>query len=86
MDYTYRMKLNYSFIIHVYNRPQEIMELLDSFLGLRTEEDYEIVIVEDGSSERSEDIVAVYLDRLNISYYYKENYCPRASRFFFKYL
>ena len=74
------MKLNYSFIIPVYNRPQEVLELLDSFLGLQYNGEFEIVIIEDGSSEKSEDIVEVYQDRLNISYYYKSNSGPGASR------
>ena len=74
------MKLDYSFIIPVYNRPQEIMELLDSFLGVKFKNDFEIVIVEDGSIETSEGIVSSYSDRLNISYYYKENTGPGASR------
>ena len=43
------------------------MELLDSFLGLQFKEVFEIVIVEDGSSERSEDIISVYLDKFNIA-------------------
>jgi glycosyltransferase involved in cell wall biosynthesis len=76
------MKLNYSFIIPVYNRPQEVMELLDSFLDLQFKERFEIVIIEDGSSEKSEDIISVYSDRLNISYYYKDNSGPGASRNF----
>ena len=63
------MKLNHSFIIPVNNPPQEVMELLDSFIGFQFKEDYEIVIVEDGSSERSEDIISVYSDKLNISYF-----------------
>ena len=46
-----------------------MMELLDSFIGFQFKEDYEIVIVEDGSSERSEDIISVYSDKLNISYF-----------------
>jgi len=74
------MKLDYSFIIPVYNRPQEVMELLDSFLGLQFHDEFEIVIIEDGSSEKSEDIVESYSDRLNISYYFKENSGPGASR------
>ena len=74
------MKIDYSFIIPVYNRPQEIMELLDSFLGLQFTDSFEIVIVEDGSYETSEDIVSSYSDRLDISYFYKENSGPGASR------
>ena len=74
------MKIDYSFIIPVYNRPQEIMELLDSFLGLQFTDSFEIVIVEDGSYETSEDIVSSYSDRLDISYFYKDNSGPGASR------
>ena len=44
-----------SFIIPVFNRPQEIKELLDSFVGLNTNLDYEIVIVEDGSTKTCKD-------------------------------
>ena len=74
------MKIDYSFIIPVYNRPQEIMELLDSFLDLQFTDSFEIVIVEDGSYETSQDIVSSYSDRLDISYFYKENSGPGASR------
>jgi glycosyltransferase involved in cell wall biosynthesis len=74
------MKLDYSFIIPLFNRPQEVLELLDSFLELQFNGEFEIVIIEDGSSEKSEDIVEVYSDRLNISYYYNENSGPGASR------
>jgi glycosyltransferase involved in cell wall biosynthesis len=56
------------------------MELLDSFLGLQFTDSFEIVIVEDGSYETSEDIVSSYSDRLDISYFYKENSGPGASR------
>ena len=72
--------LNYSFIIPVYNRPEEIEELLQSFLGLETNLDFEIVIVEDGSFVSSEKIVQDYQSKLNISYYYKENTGPGFSR------
>ena len=41
---------------------------------------YEIVIVEDGSTEASEDIIMNYKDRLNISYFYKDNSGPGDSR------
>ncbi len=74
------MQLSFSFIIPVYNRPQEIKELLESFTELLFTEDYEIVIIEDGSSETSEAIVNTFKDALNIAYYYKENSGPGASR------
>ncbi|MDC8004965.1 glycosyltransferase [Aureisphaera galaxeae] len=74
------MELSYSFIIPVYNRPQEIKELLDSFLNVAFEREYEIVIVEDGSSLSSESVVKDFADRLNISYYFKPNSGPGDSR------
>jgi glycosyltransferase involved in cell wall biosynthesis len=64
----------------VYNRPQEIKELLGSFLALNFNESFEIVIVEDGSSESSEEIVKEFFEKLSISYYYKPNTGPGDSR------
>lgn len=74
------MKRSYSFIIPVYNRPQEIKELLESFLVLQSNHEYEIVIVEDGSSETSEAVVKQFENSLNISYYTKPNSGPGDSR------
>ena len=74
------MQLQFSFIIPVYNRPDEILELLHSFTALKTGLSYEIVIVEDGSSITSKDIVDTYKDKLDISYYFKENSGPGDSR------
>lgn len=77
------MQLSYSFIIPVYNRPQEIEELLSSFLQLKTEGlDYEIIIVEDGSSLPADKIVANFKNKLPLSYYTKENSGPGDSRNF----
>ena len=69
-----------SFIIPVYNRPDEIDELLDSFTQLNTDKLFEIVIVEDGSTITSKSIVNTYQSVLNISYYFKENSGPGSSR------
>lgn len=74
------MKLDYSFVIPVYNRPQETQELLESFLDVAFHQSYEIVIVEDGSTETSEAVVQSFSDRLNISYYFKKNTGPGDSR------
>jgi len=74
------MELSFSFIIPVYNRPQEIKELLESFAQLEYNKDFEIVIIEDGSSQTSKEIISTYSSQLNISYYYKENSGPGDSR------
>lgn len=76
------MQLQFSFIIPVYNRPDEIHELLQSFLALKTTETFEIVIVEDGSIIPSKEVVTLYKDQLNISYFFKENTGPGDSRNF----
>jgi len=76
------MQLEFSFIIPVYNRPQEIEELLHSFTGLNTTLKYQIVIVEDGSTISAKEVVSAYKDQLNIAYYYKPNSGPGDSRNF----
>ncbi len=70
----------FSLIIPVYNRPDEIDELLESLTKSDYNEIYEIVIVEDGSTMRCQDIAQKYGDRLDISYYYKANSGPGDSR------
>lgn len=74
------MEIKYSFIIPVYNRPDEIEELLTSMSALQFTKLYEVVIIEDGSTLSSEDIIAKFSDVLNISYYQKENSGPGDSR------
>ena len=73
-------KIAFSFIIPVYNRPTEIKELLNSFLNLEGEHNFEIVIVEDGSNDTSKDIVKSFSTKLNISYFFKSNSGPGDSR------
>jgi glycosyltransferase involved in cell wall biosynthesis len=74
------MKLSFSFIIPVYNRPSEIRELLESLLSQTYIRDFEVVIVEDGSTISSVDVVTEYKDTLDISYYKKPNSGPGDSR------
>ncbi|MDF0705974.1 glycosyltransferase [Flagellimonas okinawensis] len=71
-----------SIIVPVYNRPEEVRELLESLERQDFQKDFEVVIVEDGSSESSEGIVEKFRDKLNISYYFKENSGPGDSRNF----
>ncbi|MHA7058973.1 glycosyltransferase family 2 protein [Aquimarina sp. M1] len=74
------MNISFSFIIPVYNRPNEIDELLNSMVSLKFDKSFEVVIVEDGSSKTSENIIKIYRDRLQISYYKKVNTGPGDSR------
>ncbi|MCF8714609.1 glycosyltransferase [Joostella atrarenae] len=74
------MALSFSFIIPVYNRPEEVKELLESMNLLTGNIPFEVVIVEDGSSISSESVVEDFKDHLNISYYFKSNSGPGDSR------
>jgi len=76
------MSLNFSFIIPVFNRPQEIQELLDSFCQLDYDKPFEILIIEDGSTENSDGIVAQFGNKLNVHYFFKPNSGPGDSRNF----
>ncbi|MDO5970186.1 glycosyltransferase [Flavivirga aquimarina] len=76
------MQLQFSFIIPVYNRPDEIQELLQSFELLQGNIPFEIVIVEDGSTISSKEVVDTYKEKLDISYFFKENSGPGDSRNF----
>jgi len=71
--------ISYSIIVPVYNRPNEIQELLES-LAVQTRKTFEVVIVEDGSVEKSDRVVETFSDQLNISYYFKPNSGPGDSR------
>ncbi len=76
------MILTFSIIIPVFNRPDEIDELLQS-LCLQTYSDwFEIVIIEDGSSQTCADVVARYRDELTIKYLSKPNTGAGLSRNF----
>lgn len=70
----------FSLIIPVFNRPDEVEELLASLVVQSFKEEYEIVIVEDGSTMPCNDIIAAYNDKLQISYYFKQNSGPGDSR------
>ncbi len=59
-------------VVPVYNRPEEIRELLQS-LSKQTYKDFEVIIVEDGSDVSSEEVVRSFQDSLNIKYFVKEN-------------
>ncbi|QYA27102.1 glycosyltransferase [Gramella sp. MT6] len=74
------MHPEYSFIIPVYNRPEEIRELLESMRKLISKVSFEVVIIEDGSSVRADEVVRNFSEDLNVRYYYKSNSGPGDSR------
>ena len=71
--------MKYSIIVPVYNRPDEVDELLES-LTSQTLKDFEVVIVEDGSKITCKDVCDKYANILHLYYYYKENSGPGQSR------
>ncbi|MDD7317230.1 MAG: glycosyltransferase [Prevotella sp.] len=71
--------MKYSFVIPVFNRPDEVEELLESLTKQR-EKDFEVLIVEDGSSVPCEEVCAKYSDRLDLHYFNKPNSGPGQSR------
>lgn len=73
--------MNFSIIIAVYQRKDELTELLNS-LSTQTDSDFEVVIVDDGSPVPLEPIVDIFKSKLNIHYFYKENSGPAKSRNF----
>ena len=76
------INLSISIIIPVYNRPQEIDELLESLTKQTFIEDFEVIVVEDGSKNTSKEVVEKYQSQLNIHYFFKENSGAGASRNF----
>ena len=72
--------MNFSIIIPVYNRPQEIDALLESLTQQDFSEDFEVLVIEDGSEHSSEKIVEKYTAQLNLHYYFKENSGAGQSR------
>ena len=62
----------YSVIIPVFNRPDELQELL-TCLTIQTFKNFEVIIIEDGSRVRSDLVVQSFLPKLDIHYYFKEN-------------
>ena len=71
--------MKYSIIIPVYNRPDEVDELLAS-LTRQTERDFEVLVVEDGSSVRCDAVVAKYQASLPVRYLEKPNSGPGQTR------
>ena len=71
--------MRFSIIIPVYNRPQEVDELLES-LCRQTVKDFEVIVVEDGSTEKCDDVCERYRDRLTLNYLFKPNTGPGPSR------
>lgn len=62
----------FSIIVPVYNRPDEVADLLRS-LEEQTDKGFEIILVEDGSTVRCDTQASAYYGRINLQYFYKSN-------------
>lgn len=73
---------SFSIIVPVYNRSNEIDELLNSLTKQAFTDAFEVIVVEDGSNEKCDEIIEKYKNSLDIKYFFKENSGAGASRNF----
>lgn len=71
----------YSIIVPVFNRPEEVKDLLESLIA-QTRKDFEVIIVEDGSTLTCEEVCRDYSAQLPLRYYFKSNSGPGPARNF----
>jgi len=64
--------IKFSIIIPVYNRPDEVAELLES-LTKQTDKGFEVLVIEDGSSVPCKEVCEQFMDKLDLHYYFKPN-------------
>lgn len=72
--------MQFSVIIPIYNRPDEIVELLESLTLQSAKSVFEVIIVEDGSSTPCKDVIEPYFNQLDLHYYTQENQGPGPAR------
>jgi len=73
--------MKFSVVVPVYNRPDEVNELLESLLNQKYS-NFEVIIVEDGSKIDCKNIVDKYSDKIDVKYFTKENGGPASARNF----
>jgi len=73
--------MKYSIIVPVFNRPDEVEELLESLI-MQTFTDFEVIIVEDGSTKPCRDVCNRFMGTMDVRYYDKPNSGPGQSRNF----
>lgn len=71
--------MKYSIIVPVYNRPDEVEELLGSLVR-QTYPDFEVIVVEDGSTLKCHEVCRRYEGMLALTYCEKANSGPGQSR------
>ncbi|MDR1886276.1 MAG: glycosyltransferase family 2 protein, partial [Prevotellaceae bacterium] len=71
--------IRFSVIVPIFNRPEEAGELLESLAG-QSRKNFELVLVEDGSSRSSSEVADKYGGQLSIRYITKPNTGRSDSR------
>ncbi|MFD1316506.1 glycosyltransferase [Namhaeicola litoreus] len=74
--------LHFSLIIPVYNRKDELQELLHTVVNQNFNGQFEVIVIDDGSADPSKEVAIYFSDKLNLHYYFKENSGPGDSRNF----
>lgn len=72
--------VRFSIIIPVYNRPEEVVELLDSLTMQSLKNDIEVIVIEDGSTQRCEEEIEPFKKQLELRYIYQDNRGPGMAR------
>lgn len=72
--------VKYSIIIPVYNRPEEIVELLDSLTMQSCRDEIEVIVVDDGSVRKCEQEIEIFHKQIDLKYIYQENKGPGMAR------
>lgn len=72
--------VRFSIIIPVYNRPEEVVELLDSLTMQSLKNDIEAIVVEDGSTLTCEDEIETFKKQIKLKYIYQDNKGPGLAR------
>ena len=70
---------NVSIIMPTYNSSRWISDSIQSVLDQYYEQ-WELLIVDDGSTDNTKNIVKDFLNDKRIKYYYQENYGPATAR------
>jgi len=69
----------FSIIIPSYNRASQIVQTLHSLLE-QSFKDFEIIVVDDGSTDDTKSVIMPYVEKSNLKYIYQENKGVSAAR------
>lgn len=72
--------IEYSVIVPVYNRPDEVKELLESLPAYSEDYRFEVILVEDGSRQKCDHLITEFAEKLRVHYHFKKNEGPGPAR------